>query len=116
MTATSEAAARVQDLLERMATGIGVDAKVEVSEDDDGDQRASSWATTWGCSIGHHGQTIDAIQHLAYRIAYKGAGERKRSWSMRPATGSVVRWRCVRRRPGRGGGDPRPAPRAAGAR
>ena len=22
--------------------------------------------------IGHHGQTIDAIQHLAYRIAYRG--------------------------------------------
>ena len=27
--------------------------------------------------IGHHGQTIDAIQHLAYRIAYHGVEERK---------------------------------------
>ena len=28
--------------------------------------------------IGRHGQTIDAIQHLAYRIAYRGSDERKR--------------------------------------
>jgi spoIIIJ-associated protein len=27
--------------------------------------------------IGHHGQTIDAIQHLAYRIAFHGVDDRK---------------------------------------
>ena len=27
--------------------------------------------------IGHHGQTIDAIQHLAYRIAFHGVEERR---------------------------------------
>ena len=27
--------------------------------------------------IGHHGETIDAIQHLAYRIAFHGVDERK---------------------------------------
>jgi spoIIIJ-associated protein len=31
-----------------------------------------------GPLIGHHGQTIDAIQHIAYRVAFKGAGDRKR--------------------------------------
>ena len=31
-----------------------------------------------GLLIGHHGQTIDAIQHLAYRIAFRGAQLRKR--------------------------------------
>ena len=31
-----------------------------------------------GLLIGHHGQTIDAIQHLAYRIAFRGSPERKR--------------------------------------
>ena len=29
-----------------------------------------------GLLIGHHGQTIDAIQHLAYRIASHGEGDR----------------------------------------
>ena len=28
-----------------------------------------------GLLIGHHGQTIDAIQHLAYRIAFRRRGE-----------------------------------------
>ena len=31
-----------------------------------------------GLLIGHHGQTIDAIQHLAYRIAFRGSDDRKR--------------------------------------
>ena len=31
-----------------------------------------------GLLIGHHGQTIDAIQHLAYRIAFRGHEVRKR--------------------------------------
>ena len=32
-----------------------------------------------GLFIGRHGQTIDAVQHLAYRIAvHRGEGERKR--------------------------------------
>ena len=30
-----------------------------------------------GLLIGHHGQTIDAIQHLAYRFAMQGDGERQ---------------------------------------
>ncbi|HEY2435591.1 MAG TPA: R3H domain-containing nucleic acid-binding protein, partial [Solirubrobacteraceae bacterium] len=30
-----------------------------------------------GVLIGHHGQTIDAIQHLAYRIAFRGETDRK---------------------------------------
>jgi spoIIIJ-associated protein len=31
-----------------------------------------------GILIGHHGQTIDAIQHLAYRMAFRGSPSRKR--------------------------------------
>ncbi len=38
----------------------------------------SSSATDVGLLIGHRGQTLDAIQHLAYRIAFKGASARKR--------------------------------------
>ena len=39
-----------------------------------------------GLLIGHHGQTIDAIQHLAYRIACHG-GRRPRVASLVDAAG-----------------------------
>jgi spoIIIJ-associated protein len=72
-----EAADRVQDLLERIASEAGVEATVEVREDDDGIV-GQFVGEELGLLIGHHGQTIDAIQHLAYRIAYRGSDSRKR--------------------------------------
>ena len=73
----SEASTRVQDLLERIASEAGVDATVEVREDQDG-ITGEFVGEDLGLLIGHHGQTIDAIQHLAYRIAYRGSDSRKR--------------------------------------
>jgi spoIIIJ-associated protein len=67
---------RVRELLERLADEIGVDADVQVHEDDDG-VTAEYVGDDLGLLIGHHGQTIDAIQHIAYRIAFRGASERK---------------------------------------
>jgi spoIIIJ-associated protein len=66
---------RVRDLLERIAHATGVDASVEIHEDADG-LHAEYVGDDLGLLIGHHGQTIDAIQHLAYRIASRGDGER----------------------------------------
>jgi spoIIIJ-associated protein len=66
-------AASVRELLERIATGIGVEATIEVSEDEDG-VTAEFIGEDLGLVIGHHGQTIDAIQHLAYRIAFRRCG------------------------------------------
>jgi spoIIIJ-associated protein len=63
----------VRDLLERIAAGIGVEANVTVSEDADG-VTAEFVGDDLGLLIGHHGQTIDAIQHLAYRIAFRRVG------------------------------------------
>jgi spoIIIJ-associated protein len=74
---TAEAMGSLQDvreLLERIASGVGVDAIVEVREDDDG-VMAEFVGQDLGLLIGHHGQTIDAIQHLAYRIAFRRGGE-----------------------------------------
>jgi len=69
MSGMSEAAAeRVRELMERLADASGVDATVEVREGDDG-LHAEFIGDDLGLLIGHHGQTIDAIQHLAYRIA-----------------------------------------------
>jgi spoIIIJ-associated protein len=73
----SEAAARVEELLERIASDSGVDASVTVREDQDG-VVGEFVGEDLGLLIGHHGQTIDAIQHLAYRIAFRGSPDRKR--------------------------------------
>ena len=76
MSGTSEAAAeRVRELMERIAVASGVEATVEVHDGDDG-LHAEFVGDDLGLLIGHHGQTIDAIQHLAYRFAGRGDGER----------------------------------------
>ncbi len=69
-------AARVQQLLERIADAAGIDVQVEMSDGPDGliaEYRGEDLALL----IGHHGQTIDAIQHLAYRFAMQADGERR---------------------------------------
>ncbi|HEX7292310.1 MAG TPA: R3H domain-containing nucleic acid-binding protein [Conexibacter sp.] len=73
----SDAAARVRRMLEEILEAVGVDAAIEVTEDADGLQ-ANLDGDDLGLLIGRHGQTIDAIQHLAYRIAYRGDDTRKR--------------------------------------
>ncbi|HUO75181.1 MAG TPA: R3H domain-containing nucleic acid-binding protein [Solirubrobacteraceae bacterium] len=73
----SDAAARVRELMERLVEEFGVDATVDVHEDGDG-VVGEFHGDDLGLVIGHHGQTIDAIQHLAYRIAFRGDQARKR--------------------------------------
>ena len=75
--ATSDAAERVEDLLEKIRSSVGIDATIEVSEDSEGIS-AEFVGEDLGLLIGHHGQTIDAIQHLAYRITFRGTQARKR--------------------------------------
>jgi spoIIIJ-associated protein len=77
VTALSDPAERVREVMERIANEAGVDASVEVAEDDDG-VTGEFVGEDLGLLIGHHGQTIDAIQHLAYRIAFQGHEVRKR--------------------------------------
>src|SRR5919109_4565593 len=74
---TSDAALRVRELLERIAVEFGVEATVDVYEDSEG-VVGEFHGDDLGLLIGHHGQTIDAIQHLAYRIAFPGTESRKR--------------------------------------
>ena len=67
----STPAARVQELMERITGAAGIDAEVRVSEAPDG-LHGEFVGDDLAILIGHHGQTIDAIQHLAYRIAGRG--------------------------------------------
>jgi spoIIIJ-associated protein len=73
----SEAGARVRDLLEHVLAAADVEARIEIEEDDEL-LSANLVGEDLGLLIGRHGQMIDAIQHLAYRVAYRGAPGRKR--------------------------------------
>jgi spoIIIJ-associated protein len=69
----SEAAASVEELLGQVASGVGVDAEVRVTEHEDGIE-AEFVGDDVSLLLGDHGQTIDAVQHLAYRIAFRRTG------------------------------------------
>jgi spoIIIJ-associated protein len=73
--AVQAATERVRELMERIAAAAGVQATVEVREDTDG-LTAEYVGDDDALLIGHHGQTLDAIQHLAYRFAMYGDAER----------------------------------------
>jgi spoIIIJ-associated protein len=76
-TAQAGPADRVRELLERIAEAAGVSAQVEIQEDSD-TLTASYVGDDLGLLIGRHGQTIDAIQHLSYRAAFRREDARKR--------------------------------------
>ena len=58
----------VQELLERVVDALGLEATVEIT--DDGETcTATVHGDDLGLFIGRHGQTIDAVQHLAQRVA-----------------------------------------------
>jgi spoIIIJ-associated protein len=64
----SEPTDRVRDLLEHISDALGLDADVHV-EDDDGTIHGTLDGEDLGLFIGRHGQTIDAVQHLAFKAA-----------------------------------------------
>jgi spoIIIJ-associated protein len=72
-----EPAEAVRGLLEHVVEGLGLDASVEVT--DDGEICTGTvHGDDLGLFIGRHGQTIDAVQHLAQRAAGARAGEGRR--------------------------------------
>jgi len=75
-TRTDTPAELVRETLVRIADTAGIEAEVRITEDDSGIS-AEYLLDDAGPLIGHHGTTIDAIQHLAYRIAFRGDGPRK---------------------------------------
>ena len=69
----SDESDRVQELLERVSEALGLGASVSVSQDPDG-IRGVLEGDDLGLFIGRHGQTIDAVQHLAFKVANRNAG------------------------------------------
>lgn len=72
-----EAKGRVEELVRRIVDAIGVPCEVVVVEQND-HIRVDLRGDELGLLIGHHGQTIDAIQHLAYRAAFDEDEPRRR--------------------------------------
>jgi spoIIIJ-associated protein len=62
---------RVRELLERVNDALELEADVEVVEDT-GQIRGVLHGDDMGLFIGRHGQTIDAVQHLAFKVAAQG--------------------------------------------
>ena len=67
----SEDSARLRELVERIASGIGVQCTVDVEESEE-EIRVVCDGSDLGLLIGRHGQTIDAIQYLANAIVFRG--------------------------------------------
>jgi len=59
---------RVKDLLEHVSDALALDATV-VIEEEGRNIRATLEGDDLGLFIGRHGQTIDAVQHLAFKAA-----------------------------------------------
>ncbi|MFL5821078.1 MAG: protein jag [Solirubrobacteraceae bacterium] len=77
MSAGDDPATRLRELLTRVVEACAVSGSVEVSEDEES-LRATIRGDDLGLLIGRHGQTIDALQHLAFRVAYRDTEPRKR--------------------------------------
>ena len=65
------------ELLEEVADGLGLECEVVV-EERDGVLRGCLEGEDVGLAIGRRGQTIDAVQHLAQRIVFRGGESRAR--------------------------------------
>lgn len=69
----AEAKLRIEELLETIATALGVETEVRVEEAEDALRgEFVGLPDDLAPLIGHHGAMIDAIQQLAYRIAFQG--------------------------------------------
>jgi spoIIIJ-associated protein len=64
-----EPAEALEELLEEIADSLGLEAEVHV-EERDGLLAGGLEGEDVGLFIGRHGQTIDAVQHLAQRIVF----------------------------------------------
>jgi spoIIIJ-associated protein len=76
-TFPAEPAERVRAILEELVETLDLEATIEVDEDDDG-IRGRIEGEDVGLLIGRRGQTIDAVQLLCYRAAFRGHQDRKR--------------------------------------
>jgi spoIIIJ-associated protein len=74
-----EPAERVRTIVERVLDELELEAEVEVEEDDEEIRvEVEGDDDELGLLIGRRGQTIDALQLVCYRAAFRGRQDRKR--------------------------------------
>jgi spoIIIJ-associated protein len=73
----SEGAQALRELLELVADALDLDADVVVQEDDER-LTGTLEGEDLGLFIGRHGQTIEAVQHLAQRVVGERDGQEPR--------------------------------------
>ncbi|MFL5896838.1 MAG: protein jag [Thermoleophilaceae bacterium] len=73
----AEPAERVRAVVTRVVAALGLDATVDVEESPEEIRATVNGPDDLGRLIGRHGQTIDALQHLAWRAAFHDVDERK---------------------------------------
>lgn len=65
----------VREVLEEVVAGLGLSGSIDVTRDGDV-VTGTVHGRDLGLFIGRHGQTIDAVQHVAFRVALaRGAGD-----------------------------------------
>ena len=74
----AEPAERVRELIEGVLDELDLEGEVEIREDDDRIEVEVVGDEEYGLLIGKRGQTIDALQLLAYQAAFRGVRDRKR--------------------------------------
>lgn len=89
----SDFASDVRALMQRVTAALGIEARVDVHEDDDA-VTATCFAADAGLLIGRHGQTIDAIQYLLNAISHR-RGEEPRKEVVVDAAGYRERRRAT---------------------
>jgi spoIIIJ-associated protein len=72
----TEVEQRVRALVERVVDAMGIGARVDVRESDD-EVLVTCTGGELGLLIGKHGQTIDALQHVANAALHRGGGDAK---------------------------------------
>jgi spoIIIJ-associated protein len=72
-----EPAERVREVVTRVVDSLGLDATVEIAESADEIRATIDGPDEFGRLIGRHGQTIDALQHIAWRAAFHDSDDRK---------------------------------------
>jgi spoIIIJ-associated protein len=75
-TIPDEPSERVRGIVARVVHALGLHATVDIDESDD-EIRATVNGDDLGLLIGKHGATIDALQHIAFRAAFRGEELRK---------------------------------------
>lgn len=73
-----EPAERVRELVEEVLDELDLEGEVEIVEGDDRITASVVGDEDYGLLIGKRGQTIDALQLIAYQAAFRGLRERKR--------------------------------------